>query len=130
MSRKTFREFYAERHGAYPGAAGEHYHGIFARLCDAFAAFVDEALADSGGGRPRCLDKNEEAALIVMKRSGAADKEIMARFDIGRQTIYDIMARAGESCTETVSVQDSACAHTEAGCSMENVQDMPKRGDP
>jgi len=54
------------------------------------------------GGRPRVLDAAEEARLIIMKRSGAAtDKEIMAHFDIGRQTIYDIMARGGESCTET-----------------------------
>jgi transposase len=55
--------------------------------------------------RPRALDAAEEAALIVMKRAGAADKDIMARFDIGRQTIYDIMARGEKSCTETQSVQ-------------------------
>lgn len=50
--------------------------------------------------RPRKLTDAEEAALVIMKRADdAADKEIMQRFNIGRQTIYDIMAR--------VSVQDS-----------------------
>jgi hypothetical protein len=44
--------------------------------------------------RPRKLSVDEEAALVVMKRAGAPDKEIMRRFQIGRQTLYDALRRA------------------------------------
>lgn len=39
----TFRDWYVERHGAFPGSRGEMQDRIFERLCNSVAEYVDEA---------------------------------------------------------------------------------------
>lgn len=43
---KTFKEFYAEKHGRFPGFEGEHYYTIMARIMDTMAEYIDYVLAE------------------------------------------------------------------------------------
>ncbi len=40
-----FKDWYIAKHGVYPGHNGEDMYFVMARLADAFAEYVDEAVA-------------------------------------------------------------------------------------
>ncbi len=37
----TFKEFYEEKYGIYPGSQGELYEDVFSRIANAVAEYVD-----------------------------------------------------------------------------------------
>ncbi|WP_407976109.1 hypothetical protein ACJKIH_03025 [Brucella pseudogrignonensis] len=40
--KPTFKSWFEQKHGTYPGSPGEQIHNVAARLFDAFAEFADE----------------------------------------------------------------------------------------
>lgn len=44
MNGQTFREFYEERHGQYPGVEGECFTDVMERLADTMADYIDGKL--------------------------------------------------------------------------------------
>lgn len=43
---KTFKQFYEDRHGVYPGSMGETHLAVFERLTETFSDYVDEVVIE------------------------------------------------------------------------------------
>lgn len=73
-----FKDWYIAKHGAYPGHRGELMADITARLADAFAEYVDEAVAarlpdlghPTAGWLKGSVDFNELARDDYYRRNG------------------------------------------------------------
>lgn len=44
--RLSFKEYYAKKHGQFPGFVGENFVDVFSRMCDTVAEYVDAALTE------------------------------------------------------------------------------------